>query len=115
MSDPKPYTAEQPERSAIEEIAGPVLLEFGTNWCGHCAAARPLVEAAIAAHPGVRHVKVEDGQGRMLGRSFRVKFWPTLVFLRDGEELARVVRPLGAGSIRAALERVDPPAAGAAQ
>lgn len=115
MSDPNPYSADQPERSAIEAMRGPVLLEFGTNWCGHCAAARPLVEAALGAHAGVRHIKVEDGQGRLLGRSFRVKFWPTLVFLRDGEELARVVRPLGTGSIRAALERIDPPAADASQ
>ena len=106
MSDPKPYTAEQPERSAIEEIAGPVLLEFGTNWCGHCAAARPLVEAAIAAHPGVRHVKVEDGRGRRLGRSFGVKLWPTLVFLRDGVERARVVRPVDGEGLARAFETV---------
>jgi thioredoxin 1 len=37
----------------------------------------------------VRHVKVEDGSGRRLGRSFGVKLWPTLVFLRDGREVAR--------------------------
>ena len=106
MTTPQPYEAEQPERSAIAALPGPVLLEFGTNWCGHCAAAQPLIERAIATHPDVRHIKIEDGQGRMLGRSFRVKFWPTLVFLRDGEELARVVRPLGSGAIEAALDRI---------
>ncbi|MDQ2701912.1 MAG: thioredoxin family protein [Pseudomonadota bacterium] len=108
MASNQPYEAEQPARSAIEALPGPVVLEFGTNWCGHCAAAQPLVERALGAHPGVRHIKVEDGQGRMLGRSFRVKFWPTLVFLRDGEELARVVRPLGTGAIEAALDRIAP-------
>jgi thioredoxin 1 len=35
-----------------------------------------------------------------------VKLWPTLVFLRDGVELARVVRPLGVGAIAAALDRI---------
>ena len=41
----------------------------------------------------VRHLRVEDGRGRPLGRSFRIKLWPSLVLLRDGEEVARVVRP----------------------
>jgi thioredoxin 1 len=44
----------------------------------------------------VRHIRVEDGRGRPLGRSFRVKLWPTLVFLKDGKEVARLVRPSGA-------------------
>jgi thioredoxin 1 len=41
----------------------------------------------------VRHIKVEDGKGKPLGRSFRVKLWPTLVFLRDGQVLGQVSRP----------------------
>src|SRR5690606_25354671 len=82
----KPYSPEQPERSEIAALAGPMVLEFGTNWCGYCRAAQPLVERALADYPGVGHLKVEDGPGRVLGRSFRVKLWPTLVFLRDGQE-----------------------------
>ncbi|MGL4693346.1 MAG: thioredoxin family protein, partial [Stenotrophomonas maltophilia] len=39
------------------------------------------------------HVKVEDGKGRPLGRSFAVKLWPTVILLRDGQEIARAVRP----------------------
>jgi len=101
-----PYSPEQPERSRISALEGPVVLEFGTNWCGYCRAAEPLVERAVAGYPGVTHLKVEDGPGRPLGRSFRVKLWPTLVFLRDGVELARIVRPTSAGSLAAALDRI---------
>jgi thioredoxin 1 len=39
------------------------------------------------------HLRVEDGRGRPLGRAFGVKLWPTLIFLHNGQELARVVRP----------------------
>jgi thioredoxin 1 len=109
------YAVEQPDRISIDALPGPVVVEFGTNWCGHCSAAQPLIEHALAAHPGVSHIKVEDGQGRMLGRSYRVKLWPTLVFLRDGEELARVVRPLGTGALEAALDRITAPSPGPAQ
>ena len=56
----------------------------------------------------MRHIKIEDGSGRPLGRSFRVKLWPTLVFLRDGVEVARVVRPTGADAIGPLLTRITP-------
>ncbi len=106
-----PYSATHletpPAREALDHSRGPVLLEFGTPWCGHCARAQPLLEAALAAHPGVLHLKVEDGLGRRLGRSFGVKLWPTLVFLRDGAEVARLVRPHDRAAIEEALAQMD--------
>lgn len=103
---PAPYTVEQPARSDIDALSGAAVLEFGTNWCGHCRAAQPLIATAFAAHPQLRHLKVEDGPGRALGRSFGVKLWPTLVFLRDGREVARLVRPGGTAAISEALARI---------
>lgn len=67
-----------------------------------------MVAAALARHPAVRHLKVEDGPGRRLGRQFGVKLWPTLVFLRDGQELCKLVRPTQETDIVQALERIDP-------
>jgi len=98
------YSTRQPSRADIDALEGPVVVQFGTDWCGYCLAAQRHVDAALADHPAVRLVKVEDGKGRPLGRSFRVKLWPTLVFLRDGEEVARVVRPYGRGPVDDALE-----------
>lgn len=100
------YASNAPSAADVAAMPGPTVLEFGTDWCGHCLAARPFVERALSGAAGVRHLMVEDGPGRALGRSFRVKLWPTLVFLRDGTELARVVRPLGVGAIDAALDRI---------
>ena len=100
------YDPTPPGSAEIAAMPGPTVLEFGTDWCGHCLAARPFVEQALASAPRVRFLRVEDGPGRALGRAFRIKLWPTLVFLRDGVELARVVRPLGTGAIAAALDRI---------
>lgn len=81
-------------REQIDASQGALVLEFGTNWCGWCQRAQPFIKAALdAADAAVEHIKVEDGRGRPLGRSFGVKLWPTLVFLRDGQELDRIVRP----------------------
>ncbi len=104
------YATTQPQRSDIDALRGPAVLDFGTNWCGICNAARPLIEAAFAPHAGVAHMKVEDGSGRPLGRSFGVKLWPTLVFLRDGVEVERLVRPQSQQQVADALARLVPSA-----
>ncbi|SFD26163.1 thioredoxin family protein [Massilia yuzhufengensis] len=98
-----PYETAQPERSAVAAMPGTVLLDFGTNWCGYCRAAEPLIDRAVAGSDAVQHLKVEDGPGRVLGRAFRVKLWPTVVVLKDGQEVARVVRPVSADEVRVAL------------
>ncbi|HEY2257776.1 MAG TPA: thioredoxin family protein [Variovorax sp.] len=99
------YASEAPSRAEVDRLAGATLIEFGTDWCGHCKAAQPLLAEALADTPGLRHLKIEDGSGRALGRSFQVKLWPTLIFMRDGRELARLVRPPSAELIRQALQQ----------
>lgn len=101
------YAAVEPMRADVDLLDGPTLIEFGAPWCGHCLAAQSLLATAIAGHPDVRHIKIEDGKGRPLGRSFRVTLWPTLVFLNQGREVARLVRPGDAGAIRQALAKID--------
>jgi thioredoxin 1 len=82
-----------PAREELDAMSGPVLVEFGTAWCGFCQAAQRDIVDLLARHPGVRHVKVEDGPGRRLGRTFRVKLWPNLVFMKDGTVVKQLARP----------------------
>jgi thioredoxin 1 len=105
----KTYEATQTTRAEVDLLAEPVVIEFGTSWCGHCMAAQPLIESAMADFPVLRHLKVEDGPGRPLGRSFRVKLWPTLIFMAGGQEVARLVRPASAGEISSALRQIAKP------
>ena len=101
------YAPTEPPRAQIDQLAGPTLVEFGSPGCGYCRAAQPLLAAALADHPNVRHIKIADASGRRLGRSFKVKLWPTLVFLSDGQEVARLVRPGNQDAISEALGRID--------
>ena len=100
------YVADAPSREDVDAMQGPVVVEFGTSWCGWCRGAQPLIRAALARRDEVKHIKVEDGPGRPLGRSFGVKLWPTLIFMKDGREIARVTRPGDGAAIEAALAQI---------
>jgi thioredoxin 1 len=101
------YDPVGPSREEVDALAGATVLEFGTPWCGYCRAAQPIIAAALAGRSAVRHVKVEDGIGKPLGRSFAIKLWPTLVFLKDGKEVARSVRPWSEDEIRRGLDALS--------
>ena len=102
------YLQQEPRREEVDALPGPTLIEFGSPWCGWCRRAQPLIAEALAKHPSVRHLQIADASGRRLGRSFQVKLWPTLVFMKNGKETARLVRPDGAHEIAQALGRIDP-------
>ena len=106
MALSKEFVTKEPTRAEIDALNAPTVLEFGTAWCGYCQEAQPLIAAAFADHPQVSHIKVEDGRGRPLGRSFGVKLWPTLVFLKYGKEVARLVRPQDAAEIGDAMRQI---------
>ncbi|MBL8392368.1 MAG: thioredoxin family protein [Candidatus Accumulibacter sp.] len=103
MASNRTETPSEPSRSEIDACAGPLLIEFGARWCGHCRALQAPLAAALAAYPAIHHLQIEDGPGRPLGRSFAVRLWPTLVFLHQGKEIIRLVRPAAAETIEQAL------------
>ncbi|WP_370583199.1 thioredoxin family protein [Methylophilus sp. QUAN] len=97
----------EPTREEVNTLPGATMLEFGASWCGYCQAAQPTIVSGLAQFPHVRHIKIEDGKGRRLGRSFHVKLWPTLVFMKDGVEFKRLVRDIDASELRLALQELS--------
>ena len=94
------YAEEDPAPELVRELTGDAVLEFGAPWCGYCQTAQPVLQEVLSEHPEMSHIKIYDGKGKRLGRAFRVKLWPTLILLHDGEEVDRLVRPSTADEIR---------------
>jgi thioredoxin 1 len=99
------YAGQEPTRAEVDALPGPVVVEFGAPWCPHCQALQPDLSRLLERHPQVTHIKVEDGRGKPLGRSFRVKLWPNLVFLRDGQVVQQSARP-EADEVRRGLDAI---------
>lgn len=93
-------------RETVDQSTGPLVLEFGAAWCGYCQAAQNVIVPGLAQFPDIRHIKIEDGKGRKPGRSYKVKLWPTLIFIRDGVERERLVRDINAQALKAALQLI---------
>ncbi|MBL1417611.1 MAG: thiol reductase thioredoxin [Moritella sp.] len=87
------YRDDAPTIVDVEAWAGYAILEFGASWCGHCLSAEPVIKNVLVDHPQLPHIRIADGRGKKLGRLFRVKLWPTLILLKDGQEIMRLVRP----------------------
>ncbi len=100
------YLNPGPTRAEIDGLSGLTVLQFGVDWCPHCKAAEPAIDQALSSRPDIKLIRVEDGKGRRLGRTFGVKLWPTLIFLKDGAELGRLVRPTQAEAINEELAKL---------
>jgi len=96
------YNEEAPTLEKINAKEGYTLLEFGAPWCRHCQAATQMIKATLSKAQ-LMHIKVFDGKGKKLGRHFGVTLWPTLILLKSGKEVERVVRPTESHAIEALL------------
>ena len=73
----------------------PVIVNLWAPWCGPCRMIAPVLERLAERHAGhlkVVRVNVDEAPG--LAASRRVMSIPTLLVIRDGEEVDRVVGAL---------------------
>jgi thioredoxin 1 len=93
-------------REFLDQLSGAVMVEFGAEWCGYCQAAQTIIKHAIAGYPDIKHINIEDGKGQRLGRTYAIKLWPTLIFLKDGIEIERIISPSNQKVITEALSKL---------
>ncbi len=69
----------------------PVLIDFYADWCGPCKMIAPVVEAVSKENEDIKVVKVNVDDAQELAIKFNVMSIPTLVVIKEGQEIKRVV------------------------
>ena len=78
---------------AVDEV---VLVDFGADWCEPCKAMEPILEELAADYDGrLRVVRLDVDQSPAVTERLGVMSLPTLVFLRSGEVVHRLVGARG--------------------
>jgi thioredoxin 2 len=104
----KPVTVTDANFAAeVERSPLPVLLDMWAPWCGPCGMVAPVVEELAAEMAGrVRVAKLNVDENPATAARFRVQSIPTLLLLKGGRELDRIVGVQSKAAILQRLERV---------
>ncbi|MEZ9976072.1 thioredoxin family protein [Vibrio breoganii] len=101
------YSEIAPTIEEVRFLSGYALLEFGAPWCPHCQTGKIVIQQALDEISPQLHIKIFDGKGKKLGRLFSVKLWPTLILLKEGQEVDRIVRPTSVDDVRMLTALID--------
>ena len=91
----------------VERSPLPVLLDMWAPWCGPCLMVAPVIEELAAEMAGrVRVAKLNVDENPATAARFGVQSIPTLLLLKGGRELDRIVGVQSKAAIVQRIERV---------
>jgi thioredoxin 2 len=106
--DSKPVTVTDANfASEVERSPLPVLLDLWAPWCGPCRMVAPTLEELAKEMAGrVRVAKLNVDENPSTATRFQVRSIPTLLVLKGGKEMERIVGVQPKAEIARRLERV---------
>jgi len=104
----KPVTVTDSTFAAeVEQSPVPVLLDLWAAWCGPCKVLEPVIEELASELAGrVRVAKLNVDENPATASRFGVRSIPTLLALKNGREVDRIVGVRPKAEIAQRLERL---------
>lgn len=91
---------------AAVDAAPVALVDFWADWCGPCRMLGPAIEELAAKYEGQALVaKVNVDEEPELARRFGIMNIPTVVFLKNGQEIDRLIGVMPPDAYSAVLDR----------
>lgn len=78
-------------REEVVNSEKPVLLDFWASWCGPCRMVSPIIDEIAAERGDIKVGKVNVEEQRELAAQFHVMSIPSLVVMKKGKIVNRMV------------------------
>ena len=75
----------------VVRAEGPVVVDFWATWCGPCMMLAPVMQELDGEMPGIKFCKVNVDDERDLAMEFQIDSIPTLLCVKDGHVVRRLV------------------------
>ena len=82
----------QEQFNNIKNENGLKVVDFFATWCGPCKMLTPILEElSEEMQDSVEFIKIDIDESMELAMEYQVTSVPTLVFIKDGQEVARKI------------------------
>lgn len=95
-----------PAFEALTRVPGVTLIDFTARWCGPCKVMEPVLAALATEYTGrARLVAIDVNDEPVIAERFLVRSMPTIVVMRDGREVGRIVGSRPRAYVAGVLDR----------
>lgn len=81
-------------------------VKFWATWCGPCKAYAPTVEKLDQEFDNVTFLSIDVDQVPALAQKYKIKSLPSLIFIKDGQEVERVLGMAKITPLRSKLKQL---------
>lgn len=70
---------------------GMFVIKFGAEWCGPCKAMNKVLDKVRAEFVDIKFFNLDVDNSPDLAQKYKVRSIPTVIFIKDGQEIQRIV------------------------